>query len=299
MTPEQRGALYMVLGMAGFAIEDALIKLSAERLPPGQILLMLGLGGALLFGALARARGVRVMTRAAFHPAVLGRNLAEMVGTCGYVLAVALSPLTTATAIFQVMPLVTTMGAALFLGEAVGWRRWLAIVAGFVGVMMVVRPGGDGFVPASLLALIAVVGLSARDLFTRRIPRETDSMLLTCWGFLAVGLVGVAQLAVTRGAVAPSALGWSLLCGALVAGAAGYWWLTESTRLAELSAVMPFRYVRLLFALVLGMAIFGERPDAWTLAGSAVIVGSGLYAFARERARNRASSGLPQRTGPS
>jgi drug/metabolite transporter (DMT)-like permease len=90
-----------------------------------------------------------------------------------------------------------------------------------------------------------------------------------------------------------------MLGAALVAGAAGYWWLTESTRIGELSAVMPFRYVRLVFAIILGMTLFGERPDGWTLAGSAVIVGSGLYAFARERARLRALSGLPQGTGPS
>lgn len=288
----------MVLGMGCFAVEDACIKVVARHLPVGQILLVLGLGGGLLFGALAWARGESPLSRRALHPAVLGRNLAEMIGTFGYVLAVAFSPLTTATAIFQAMPLAVTMGAALFLGERVGWRRWLAIAAGFLGVMIVVRPGAEGFAPASLLALLGVVALAARDLVTRAVPRDTGSMLLTAWGFGAVALVGAAQLAVTGGAAVPSSVEWAWLATALLSGTVGYWLLTESTRLGELSAVMPFRYVRLLFALMIGAIVFGERPDAWTVLGSTVIVGSGLYAFARERARALASRGLPQGAGP-
>ena len=285
MTPSQRGALYMVLGMGCFAVEDACIKVLARHLPVGQILLVLGLAGGLLFGALAQARGESPLSRRALHPAVLGRNAAEMLGTFGYILAVAFSPLTTATAIFQAMPLAVTMGAALFLGERVGWRRWLAIAAGFAGVLIVVRPGAEGFAPASLLALLGVLGLAARDLVTRAVPGDTGSMLLTAWGFGAVALVGAAQLAVTGGVAAPSVPEWAWLATALLSGTVGYWLLTESTRLGELSAVMPFRYARLLFALAIGTAVFGERPDAWTVVGSAVIVGSGLYAFARERAR--------------
>ena len=295
MTPNGRGALYMVLGMAGFAVEDALVKVIATRLPPGEILVVLGFCGAALFASVARARGVRVLTRAALQPALLGRNVAEMVGTFGYVLAVAFSPLTTATAIFQATPLATTMGAALFLGEAVGWRRWLAIVAGFGGVLLVVRPGAEGFAPASLIAVVAAFGLSARDLFTRRISRSTDSMLLTTWGFFAVGLVGVAQLAVSGGGAWPDGVEWAWLAAAVVAGSVGYWFLTESTRLGDLAAVMPFRYARLLFALFLGVAVFGERPDALALLGMAVIVASGLYAFGRERARARAEAQAVER----
>ncbi|HVG48745.1 MAG TPA: DMT family transporter [Rubellimicrobium sp.] len=288
MTANQRGIVLMVIGMAGFAVEDMFIKLLAARLPVGEILLGLGLGGGLLFGAIATRQGLRVVSRGFLHRAVLGRNLSEMLGTFGYVLAVALSPLTTATAIFQATPLAVTMGAALFLGEQVGWRRWVAIAVGFGGVLMIVRPGSEAFVPASLLALLAVVGLSGRDLFTRRIPKGIDSMLLVAWGFACVGLVGMGQILFTGGAVVPTAKEAAWFAGGLVSGMAGYYWLTLSTRVGELSAIMPFRYSRLLFAMAIGITVFAERPDAWTIAGAGLIVASGIYSLLRERARARA-----------
>jgi drug/metabolite transporter (DMT)-like permease len=163
-------------------------------------------------------------------------------------------------------------------------------------VLLIIRPGAEAFEPSSLLAVAAVAGLAARDLFTRRIPSRIDTMLLTAWGFLAVGLVGAAQLAWTGGAVRPTGPEAGLLLGALLFGAVGYWLLTESTRVADLSAIMPFRYARLLFALFIGGLLFGERPDGWTLAGALVIVASGTYAFARERARARALSSAEGRT---
>ena len=290
LSANQRGILYMVLGMGGFAAEDAFIKLASASLPAGQILLTLGVFGGLLFSALARARGHRPWSREALHWAVLGRNASEMLGSLCYVAALGLAPLVTTTAIFQAMPLAVTMGAALFLGEQVGWRRWTAILVGFLGVMVVIRPGAEDFQPASILAVLAVVGLAARDIFTRRIPRRIDTMLLTAWGFVAVGIVGAAQLLVTGGGVLPSVPTALLLLGAVGFGTVGYWWLTESTRLGELSAIMPFRYTRLLFAMVIGVVVFTERPDGWTLLGAALIVGSGIYAFARERARARAAA---------
>lgn len=287
MTANQRGILYMVLGMAGFAIEDMFIKLLAARLPVGQILLILGLGGTFLFGTIALRQGHRVVSAGFLRPAVLGRNLCEMLGTFGYILAIALSPLTTATAIFQATPLGVTMGAALFLGETVGWRRWAAVAVGFSGVLLIVRPGSEAFTPASVLALVAVVGLSGRDLFTRRIPKHIDSMLLVTWAFASVSLVGLAQILVTGGAVVPTGREAAWLVGGIAGGSVAYWWLTLSTRVGELSAIMPFRYTRLLFAMVIGTTVFAERPDSWTIAGAGLIVASGIYSLLRERARAR------------
>lgn len=297
LTANQRGILYMVLGMLGFAAEDAFIKVASVHLPTGQILLTLGILGGPIFVVAAWMRGHRAWSREALHWAVVGRNLSEMLGSLCYVGALGLAPLVTTTAIFQAMPLAVTMGAALFLGEKVGWRRWTAILVGFGGVLLIIRPGAEDFQPASLLAVGAVLGLAARDIFTRRVPGRIDTMLLTAWGFFAVAIVGALQLWVTGGSVQPTGPEVLILLGALAFGSVGYWYLTESTRVAELSAIMPFRYSRLLFALLIGVLAFGERPDGWTLAGAAVIVGSGIYTFTRERARARAAA-LSTRASP-
>jgi drug/metabolite transporter (DMT)-like permease len=195
--------------------------------------------------------------------------------------------LTTVTAIFQATPLAVTFGAAIFLGETVGWRRWSAILVGFCGVLLVIRPGLAGFDLASLWSVLAVVGLSVRDLATRRVPARISTMQISAWGFAAVGVLGGGMLAVSGGAVVPTLGQTGLMAGALSFGIAAYWAITQAMRLGEVSVITPFRYARLIFALIIGTTVFGERPDAATLTGAALIIGSGLYTFARERAVKR------------
>jgi len=287
-TDNLRGILLMVASMAAFALEDMFIKVAAGALPAGQILMMLGVAGAPVFAAFVRRAGMPVFARAALHPAVLLRNLGEMVGSMGFVTALALIPLTTATAIFQAMPLFVTMGAALFLGEAVGWRRWTAVTVGFLGVLIIIRPGGTEFSPTLLWPLLAVAGLGLRDLATRRIPSSISTMQLATWGFIAVAILGTGMLLVSGGGRVPDGAQTLAICGALTCGLGAYWALTEASRIGEVSAVTPFRYSRLVFGLMIGILVFEERPDLWTWVGAAVILGAGLYTFARERARNRA-----------
>lgn len=282
-----RGILLMVAAMGGFALEDMFIKWAAAGLPTGQILLMLGAVGTPVFALMARAEGVRVMHRDAFHPAILSRNLGEMIGTFGFITALALTPLTSATAIFQAGPLAVTLGAALFLGEKVGWRRWSAIAVGFVGVLIIIRPGMDGFRLASLWSVLAVIGLSVRDVATRRIPARITTSQVSAWGFAAVTLLGALMLAATGGARMPTLVQAGHIGGALTFGIAAYWAITQAMRLGEVSVITPFRYARLIYAMIIGVLVFGERPDLATLAGAALIIGSGLYTFARERLRRR------------
>lgn len=285
-----RGIVLMVAAMAGFAMEDMFIKWAASDLPTGQILLMIGLVGAAVFAAMARAQGQRTFVAEALHPAVIGRNLGEMIGTYGFVTALTLAPLSTVSAVAQAMPLAVTMGAALFLGETVGWRRWTAITVGFLGVLMIIRPGLEGFDPNALWAVLAVFGLGARDVFTRKMPSSITTMQLSVWGFLAVALLGAGMLAVSGGGQVPAAAQAGYVAGALAFGIAAYWALTAANRLGEMSVITPFRYSRLIFGVGLGVLVFGERPDVMTLLGGLVIIGSGLYTFARERARKRALS---------
>ena len=285
-----RGIVLMVASMAGFAIEDMFIKWAATDVPTGQILLLLSIFGTPFFAVMARKQGARIWDRKALHPAVIWRNGGEMIGTAGFVTALALTPLTSATAIFQATPLAVTLAAALFLGETVGWRRWTAILVGFCGVIMIIRPGMDGFDINSLWSVVAVIGLSARDVATRRIPQAISTMQLAAWGFLAVGVLGAGMLAASGGAIWLTGAQVGYIGGALVFGIGAYWAITQASRLGEISVITPFRYARLIFAMIIGAVVFHERPDVITLSGAALIIGSGLYTFARERLRKRALS---------
>ncbi len=288
-----RGILLMVASMAGFAIEDMFIKWAAAGMPTGQILLLLGVFGTPVFAAMARNQGLRTISRDALHPMVVLRNLGEMVGTAGFVTALALIPLSTATAVFQAMPLFVTMGAALFLGETVGWRRWSAILVGFAGVLLIIRPGLSGFQPEVLWSVLAVFGLGVRDLATRRIPSTISTTQLSAWGFVAVTILGAGMLVISGGAVVPTGMQSLWLTGALICGLGAYWALTQANRLGEVAVITPFRYSRLVFGLAIGALVFSERPDVITLCGAALILLAGLYTFARERARKRALSISP------
>ncbi len=279
----RRGATFMVLAMAAFAVEDAFIKAAAQTLPTGQILILLSLAGTPLLALLVWARGMRVFDPAALSRPVLLRNAGELVGTICFITALALVPLSTASAILQALPLAVTLGAALFLGETVGWRRWSAIMAGFAGVLLILRPGAAGFDPAALFVVGAVAALATRDLVTQRIRAAVGSLQLATWGVATLLPAGLILLPFGAPPVMPGLREAGLMVGVTLSGLAAYLCLMQATRGADVSFVAPFRYTRIVFALLLGMAVFGERPDLPTLAGAALIVASGLYTFARER----------------
>lgn len=279
-----RGAAFMVMAMGAFAIEDMLIKFMAAALPVGQIVGMLGLGSAFLVGLILIFQGQALFSRNMLTPAIALRAVGELLGTLGFVTAIALIPLSTASAILQATPLFVTLGAALFLQEAVGWRRWMAILVGFFGVLLIIRPGMEGFNWQSLFALQGVVGLGLRDLATRRVPAETSSMQLSFLAFLVL-IPAAALLMWANGTsvVALSTANWIYYAIAVLIGIVAYYGIVAAMRVGEVSFVTPFRYSRILFALVIGVAIFGETPDLLTLTGAGIIVGSGLYTLWRER----------------
>ena len=278
-----RGSALMVLAMAGFALEDTLIKFLSVDLVVGQILFMMGIGGALVFGAISLAKGDRLFSRDFFKTPVMLRNLGEMIAAFGYITALTLIPLSSVAAIIQATPLFVTLGAALFMGEQVGWRRWSAIIVGFIGVLLIIRPGLEGFQPASLLAVLGVLGLALRDLSTRKAPSTVSSMQISCYAFGMVILIGAALLILDGGAVQPSAKNWVQFGFMLLFSVVGYYAIVAAMRVGDVSAIMPFRYSRLLFSLIIGISIFGERPDWLTYTGAALIIGSGLYSILRER----------------
>lgn len=275
----------MVVSLAGFTANDAVTKLAAHHMNVGQIMLLRGIIATGLISLLAWRGGVLRLNPELAHPMIVLRSVAEIVSTVCFLSALPHLPLANISAVMQFLPLAITMAAALFLGEQVGWRRWMAITAGFVGVMLIVQPGAHGFNAFALLALGSVAACVVRDLATARAPTTIPSMqisVLTSAGVMVMGGVLVVPFG-----------GWSpvgpLQGGLLVAGAVlmlvGHQFLIVSTRGADLSFVAPFRYVALLFAFALGFLVFGEVPDAWMIAGSAIVVASGIYLFHRERMR--------------
>ncbi|MGD9863234.1 MAG: DMT family transporter [Pseudodonghicola sp.] len=279
-----RGAALMTVAMLGFAAEDMFIKLSTERLPTWEIILVLGCGASAIFALLTKAAGRPLWSRAVFSLPVLLRNGGELVGTFGMVTALALAPLGVASAILQANPLLVTLGAAVFLNEPVGWRRWSAILVGFCGVMLVIQPGGAGFEPPALFAVGAVLGLGVRDLATRLVPRETSSSQLSFLAFVVLIPASLILSFVTdQPFVVPTVLDWLRLAGVIGLGAASYYAIVAAMRVGEVSFVTPFRYTRILFALGFAFVVFDEHPNRLMLIGTAVIVASGIYTLWRER----------------
>ena len=274
------GSLWMTGSMAGFACEDAFLKVAVKVLPLGQVLILLGLAGMLVFALIARQRGEAAFPRALLAPRLLLRSGFEVAGRLFYALALALTPLATASAILQAAPLVVVLGAALIFGERVGWLRWGLILLGFGGVLVILRPGTADFEALSLLAVIGMLGFAGRDLATRAAPPAMSNAQLGVLGFAMLAISGVLILSVTGGAVLPAAPALLPLLGASLFGIAGYAALTEAMRSGQVSVVTPFRYTRLVFALLLGALVFGESPDAMTLLGAGVIVLAGIWTLA-------------------
>jgi drug/metabolite transporter (DMT)-like permease len=274
----------MVLAMLGFAIEDSFIKLMGDAIPVGQIVALLGAGGTAIFAVAVLAQRRPLFERAMLATPVLTRAVGEIAGTVCFISAIIYMPLSTASAILQATPLVVTLGAALFLGESVGWRRWAAIGVGFMGVLMIIRPGLDGFSPLSLFAVGGVFGLALRDISTRKISANLSSMQLSFLGFLVLVPTGGVMMMVTGAPLAPMDLRLTgLMVAAITIGVFAYYGIVAAMRVGEVSFVTPFRYSRLIFAMIIGIAFFGERPDVMTLLGGTVIVASGIYTVWRER----------------
>ena len=282
-----RGCALMVVAMGCFAVEDAAIKTLGGRIPAAQIVWMLGLGGALTLALVLIARRQPLWVPQLASPRIVLRSLADAAGATMFVPAVVLIPLATASAVIQATPLVVAMGAALFLGQRVGWRRWTAIAVGFGGVLLILRPGADSFDPAVLLAVGGMLALAVRDLATRGAPPALSGLLLSMVAFAVIVPPGLALQAVLgQAVVAPSAVEWATLAGCLAFGLLGYVAIVGATRAGDIAVVSSFRYSRMLFALLLAWLLFGERPDGPTLAGIAIVVGAGLYTLIRE-ARTR------------
>ncbi|WP_170373013.1 DMT family transporter [Ruegeria arenilitoris] len=284
MTPNVKGALLMMGSMAAFTVNDTLVKAAGQEVPLFQLVALRGLLATILVFALARHLG-------ALHLR-FGRNdrwlvafrcVAELSATFFFLTALMHMPLANVTAVLQALPLTVTLGAALFFSEQIGWRRIMAIALGFAGMLLIVRPGPDGFSIYAMYALIAVICVTARDLITRRMSPEVPSMVVTLATSLTI-TTGAAIASVFQGWVPMTAGSGMLIASAAVFVLLGYLFSVMVMRVGEVSFVAPFRYSSLIWALGLGWAVFGDWPDRITMLGAALVVTAGLFTLFRERA---------------
>ena len=288
MSDNVRASLFMVLSMAGFAINDALVKTLDGALPTGQIMGLRGLFLSLLIILLIWQRGLFPRIREAFTGIVLLRSCMELLATLFFLSALMQLPFANVSAILQSLPLAVTLGAALVFKEAVGWRRWAAIAVGFFGVLVIIRPGTASFEPASILVAISVLFAAARDLSTRALPKALPSLLVTAATTFLVSLFGFSLVLVQGDWVPPEMTQIKTLGLASVFLFVGYQFIILAMRTGKVAYVVPYRYTNLLFSIVLGYVLFAEVPDKYTILGSVIVISMGLFTLYRELVRAKA-----------
>lgn len=274
----------MITSMAFFAVEDSLIKFVTSTIPIGQILIMFGLGGAIIFLLVAHFKNEKLMLRDMLLLPMYVRALFEIIGRLFYVLAISLIPLSTATVIIQATPIVVVAGAAIIFGEKVGWRRWTAILLGLFGVIVIIQPTAESFSFLSILALIGMIGFAGRDLASRAAPENLSVFILGLHGFIALAFSGLIYTIWDDAnfvMIDIDTIGF--MVGAVVFGVAAYSCLMKAMRTGEVSAVTPFRYTRLIFGVSLGVFFFNESLNYSTVLGTILIVISGLFILSRNK----------------
>ena len=277
----------MALSMLAFVLNDGLMKAVFDSMSIYQAIFLRGLITVPLIVLLAWHKGELIVSIAPRNRLLLTLRVAAEVGaTVGFLTALKHMPLANVTAILQVLPLTVTMAAALFLGEKVGWRRWLAIAIGLAGVMIIIRPGMEGFSVYSIWALVAVGCVTIREIATRKLSADLPSLPVALATAIAIsGLGAVMQPAVEWAPVSASA--WSLIGGASLAIIGGYLFSVMTIRIGDIGFVAPFRYTAMVWALILGLLMFGEIPDMPMMTGTVIIILTGLYSLHRERSVRR------------
>lgn len=291
ISDNMRGAVLMMGSMAAFTVNDTFMKTLGGEVPLFQLLFLRGMLATGLIAILAWYMNALHLRIPARDMRLIGlRMVAEIASAYFFVSALFAMPLANLTAILQALPLTVTLSAALLFREPLGWRRLTAILVGFAGVLLIVQPGPEGFTLHAVYALAAVACVTARDLLTRRLSGATPSIMVTLATSVGVmGFFGLGSLSTEWVAVDMSA-GLRILAAA-IAVLLGYVFSVRVMRVGDISFVAPFRYTSLIWALVLGWLVFGDFPAPLTLFGAAIVVGSGMFTFWRERqlARRRSA----------
>jgi len=282
MSANLKSIMLMIIAMGCLTLTDMLIKIASQTLPIGQVMLTYGVGALAVFWGLLRIKGEPIQLSPLTNPAVIWRNVGDLIAMNSMFLALVYVPLSTIGAVIQAVPLLVTAAAALFLGEQVGLRRVSAIFVGFLGTLLIIQPGANTFDITATLVLVAALGMALRDIATKLVRESFSTLLITfysCFLFIFSGSI----ILLIQGV--PSLPDWddvAMLVAMIIAGCLGFFFMTEAVRLGDMSVVIPFRYSRLLFSMAAGILILGEQVNAMMLIGSALTILSGLYIWHRE-----------------
>ena len=282
MSVNLKSIMLMIIAMGCLTLTDMLIKIASQTLPIGQVMMIYGIGAVVIFWGLLRINGEPIQLSPLTNPAVVWRNVGDLIAMNSMFLALVYVPLSTIGAVIQAVPILVTAAAALFLGEQVGLRRASAIFIGFLGTLLIIQPNAASFNITTTLVLIAAVGMALRDIATKLVRENFSSLLLSfysCFLFILSGSI----LLIFNGVPSVPDLGHvAILAAMIVAGCLGFFFMTEAVRLGDMSVVIPFRYTRLLFSMAAGIFILGEQINAMMLIGSVLTILSGLYIWHRE-----------------
>ncbi len=282
-----RGVIYMNVSMLAFTVNDSFMKAVTQTLPLFQAITLRGVISVIALLGIAQAMGgLRLWPARRDRVVIAWRSLAEVGGTVFFLVALTQLPLANLSAIMQVLPLAVALAAAVFLGAPIGWRRMTAILAGFVGVMIIIRPGASSFNIWSMLGLAAVVCVVARDIATRALSPDVPTPSVSLWAAITVTAMGL----VGAGVQGWQQVSWHetlLVLGAAAFLIVGYLFSVMVMRVGDIAVIAPFRYTALLWAILLGWLAFGTLPDNWTLIGATIVILSGLFTLWREQALRR------------
>lgn len=276
-----RAGLYMVLAMGSFVTNDTLIKVVGQSLPVGEIIMVRGFMAFLLIGAICFQQGAIAEIRQLSSRVVFARNCLDLLATISFVTALMHLQIANLTAVMQAVPLAVALLSMIFLREKVGAGRMAAIVLGFIGVIMIVKPSVATFNVYEALALVIVFGVALRDIVTKRIPARIPTFVVAL-GNAGFVTIGGALLCLFEGLQWPTLWQFGLLALAAVFLSSGYLFMVATLRLGDLSGTAPFRYSIMVFAIASGILVFHEFPDWIAILGMLLIVGTGLFAARRE-----------------
>lgn len=275
----------MIVGGGALTTSDAATKWLTESLPIGEILFVRALVVSIVIGLIVWRYGSVGGLRIGRFRNIGARSILAVFSTFLIVSSLARLPLSEVIAILFVGPLFVAMLATPLLGERVSVHRWLAVLIGFTGMLIMVRPGTAGFQIATLLPVVAALVAATRDIVTRRISTAETSIAILFYSMVALTLAGLATAPFGWQPMDGGELAIVILAGLLFG--LGHYFIIEGYRYAEASVVSPYRYANLIWAALLGFILWGEIPSIWVLAGTPLVVGSGLYILLHERSRRR------------